>query len=343
MQAFCVGGTSVDAGRTGLATVKVARMPRGDDLDITIHVINGAKPGPTLGVACTSHGDEAYGILVIREVLKRVDAKTLSGRVLAIPVLNPIAFESGTRLTGVSLITNEDNLNTVFPGDPQGSLTARMAHTIKQEFADHLDCLLDFHCGGVDTDIDYTLAKECEGSLGEAVSGIVRAYGSKIVQYYKTMAINMSPATTLADVVLARGKPAIAPMCGGGPTHLLKPAVLEQSVNNVLSVMQHLGMVSGKPAPYRAQLIVKTKLVYRHQHGGYFIPALGIEATTTTVPYGTLLGQVICPYTFEVLEELKAPFSPTVLIMTRECLSRVSPGDYAYIVGDGATAETRRA
>jgi len=343
MEALQIGGVSVDAGRTGQANIVVARMPRGDDLAITIHIVNGTKAGPTLGLACTSHGDEAYAILVIREVLKRIDPKTLSGRVLAIPVLNPIAFESGTRLTGVSLITNEDNLNTVFPGDPKGSLTARMAHAIKQEFADRLDCLLDFHCGGVDTDIDYSLAKECDGDLGAAVSGAVRAYGSRIVQYYKTMAINMSPATTLADVVLARGKPAFAPMCGGGPTHLLKPAVLDQSVSSVLNVMRHLGMIGGKVMPYREQLVIKTKLVYRHQHGGYFIPALGIEATTTTVPRGTLLGQVICPYTFEVLEELKAPFSPTVLIMVRECLSRVSPGDYAYIVGDGATAETRRA
>ncbi|MDD5263991.1 MAG: succinylglutamate desuccinylase/aspartoacylase family protein [Candidatus Bipolaricaulis sp.] len=343
MRAVRIGEVTVEAGQSGVAAVNVARMPRGDDLEITIHVVNGAKEGPTLGLACTSHGDEAYAILVIGEVLKRVDPKALSGRILAIPVLNPVAFESGTRLTTVSMITNEDNLNTVFPGDPEGSLAARMAHAIKQEFADRVDCLLDFHCGGVDSDINYTLAKECEGKLAATMDGVIRAYGSRIVQYYTTMAISMSPATTLADVVLARGMPALAPMCGGGPTYLSKPEVLDKAVEGVLNVMRHLGMIAGRSVPAAEQLIVKTKRVIRHRHGGYFIPIVGNGATTSTVPGGTLLGKTISPYTFEVLEEIKAPFAPTVLIMTRACLSRVSPGDYAYIVADGASAVTRKA
>jgi predicted deacylase len=338
MQTVRIGDKTVDAGHSGIGYINVATMPRGDELQIAVHVVNGATQGPTLGISCTSHGDEAYGILVIREVLGRLDPMKLRGKVIAIPVLNPIAFESGTRLTGVSLITNEDNLNCVFPGHPEGSLAARMAHGIKQEFADQLDCLLDFHCGGVDGDIDYTLAKDCAGELGQSVRAVVEAYGSPIVQYYKEMAINMAPVTTLADVVLERGVPALAPMCGGGPTYLLKPEVLERSTKGVLNVMKYLCMLDGEMSLPVDQLLVKTKVVIRHKHGGYFLPALGTDSTGATVAQGTLLGQTISPYTFEILEEIRAPFAPTVLIMTRTCLSRVAPGDYAYIVADGQSA-----
>src|SRR5690606_6291757 len=130
----------------------------------------------------------------------------------------------------VSQVTNETNLNTVFPGDNEGSLVARMAYWIKEEFAEKLDCLLDFHCSGGDGDIDYTLAKACDGKLGQEIQALAKAYGSPIVQYYTEHGIGMNPATSLTDVVIDRGKPALAPMCGGGLTYLLKPEALNRAV-----------------------------------------------------------------------------------------------------------------
>ena len=40
------------------------------------------------------------------------------------------------------------------------------------------------------------------------------------------------------------------------------------------------------------------------------------------------------PYTFEVLEELRAPFARNVVVLLRQGVTPVNPGDYAYMLGD---------
>ena len=53
---------------------------------------------------------------------------------------------------------------------------------------------------------------------------------------------------------------------------------------------------------------------------------------------GTLLGRVVSPYTFETLEEIRAPYDRGVMILLRGAMMRVQPGDYGYMVANLATA-----
>ena len=52
----------------------------------------------------------------------------------------------------------------------------------------------------------------------------------------------------------------------------------------------------------------------------------------------TELARVVSPYTFDVLESIAAPFEPTLLVLVREAVTKVEPGDYGFIVANGATA-----
>jgi hypothetical protein len=52
-----------------------------------------------------------------------------------------------------------------------------------------------------------------------------------------------------------------------------------------------------------------------------------------------VLGRVIDPATFDELEVLTAPYDPTYLILSRTPVTQVSPGDYGFMVADGATAK----
>ncbi|MBX3560143.1 MAG: succinate dehydrogenase, partial [Chelatococcus sp.] len=58
---------------------------------------------------------------------------------------------------------------------------------------------------------------------------------------------------------------------------------------------------------------------------------------------GTVLGRVVSPYTFEILDEIKAPFDKTEVMMIRNRISKVHPGEYAYIIGDGDSGYDPRA
>ena len=57
------------------------------------------------------------------------------------------------------------------------------------------------------------------------------------------------------------------------------------------------------------------------------------------MPKGTTLGRILNPYTFEVLEEVKAPFEPSILVLVRESITKVDPGDYGFMVANAATAQ----
>jgi hypothetical protein len=52
------------------------------------------------------------------------------------------------------------------------------------------------------------------------------------------------------------------------------------------------------------------------------------------IPGGTVLGRVVSPYTFETLEELRAPFARNVVLLLRPGITPVNPGDYGYMLGN---------
>jgi len=95
--------------------------------------------------------------------------------------------------------------------------------------------------------------------------------------------------------------------------------------------------VKGTPQRNRARVVVRTGTTLRPVHGGTFVPVCGTEMLGKSVPKGTLLGQVVSPYNFSVLDELRAPFEETELMQIRDRISKVQPGEYAYIIGDGAS------
>jgi predicted deacylase len=301
-------------------------------LHIPVHVVNGKKDGPVLGIDCTSHGDEAFAILVIKEVIESLNPEELSGTVLGMPVMNPIGFETSHRLTTLRMITNETNLNTAFPGSENGSLVGRMAYQVTKHFLDKLDYLMDYHCGGLEAAIDYTLVKKPDGEYGDRVMELSKAYGSRILSVSKPAGFNGS----ISEVAAQRGIPAIVPMCGGSSV-CSDPEVLRRGVRGVRNVMKVVGMLAGEPELEEDQVVLGDRTLVRHQEGGLFLPAIDYSSLGQTVPKGTLVGRVISPYTFEVLEEIVTPFEPTLLIMIRGLFSRVYPGDYAFIFGDGSS------
>jgi predicted deacylase len=88
--------------------------------EVALHVcaLGSAADGPTVLVSAGVHGDEYEGPAAAATVAQELRGKTLQGRVLLAPVMNPMARLSGTR------ITQEDgkNLARCFPGRRDGTL-----------------------------------------------------------------------------------------------------------------------------------------------------------------------------------------------------------------------------
>ena len=103
-------------------------------------VARGERPGPTVGVSSTVHGDEVNGIAVIHRLLGTLDATRLAGTVVAVPVVNVPAFHQHSRRTPHGL-----DLNHHFPGRADGNDIQVYAHRVMQKFVARIDLLVDLH------------------------------------------------------------------------------------------------------------------------------------------------------------------------------------------------------
>ena len=300
-----------------------------------MHTLRGERAGPTVGLFSTSHGDEPFTVLIIREVLASVAPRLLRGTIRAMPVGNPIAFESYTRTTGQGMNTDNTNLNRVFPGKPGGWYTEQIAHAISTNFVSGLDCLIDFHCGNSETAIDYVLLEQDDTEVGRRSADLSRLLGTRLLYTAPTP----EQHGTLSQYAKSRGIPAVIAQFGGAvPDPAGYVAARAAGVRNVLV---HLGMLDGEiELPPEQVMLGGARTLLSPRHGGLFLPIVGYDMLGQTVARGTELGRVLSPHTLEELEVLRAPYDQTVVIMLRGAISRVNPGDYAYILANRATART---
>jgi len=338
MSAFEIAGTKVESGTRGFVWIPVTVTARGSELRLPLHIINGAEDGPTLGLCCALHGDAIYPIEIVRNVVGQLSPNQIRGRVLVMPVANPVAFESATRVTGVGLGTDKNNLNRVFPGSQKGWLTEQIAYSITNFFVAYLDYLIDFHCGGLDHAIDYTRIDMAPTPHGEKVFEISRRYGSEVLCVMEYDSAHREYPGTIIGLAEEKGIVAVLSEIGGNMMYD-NPEYLRKTTEGVFNVMKYIGMLDGEATLPKKQMVVRERCLLRPRYGGLFYPKVGYEKLAKTVPKGTVLAEIISPYTFETLETMEAPYESTVLISMRGAFSRVNPGDYAYILGNAVTAE----
>jgi predicted deacylase len=286
--------------------IEISRMLNGATLTVPLHVLTGREAGPTLGVTCMVHGDEPLPAIVLRELFSELDTAKLKGRLAVVSVSNPLATAAFNRQSNEQ--HGKTDLHEAFPGSPKGNLTQRVANAICKNLLDHVDALLDFHSGGS----GGRLQNRCgfNGKAPEQVRKrsieLCRAFGTPLIQ-------ESSVPGSGPDYVNTRGIPSVGGevggcYLGGQTTSWYKEAIKE----NLRSLMAELGMLVGeKPNKTPGQILfpLKAKAELRPTHGGYLVSYL--ESPTDVgkrVTKGTKLGEVLDLYSWEVLEELVAPF-----------------------------------
>ena len=132
--------------------VPVGEFADGSEVALPVVTVGGVRPGPTLYLQAGIHGDELTGIAICREALGALDPSRISGTVVAIPVANIPAYTTRTR----GYLHEERwliDINRIFPGNPRGLLTERIASVLFDEFARHADFTIDLHSALAGADI----------------------------------------------------------------------------------------------------------------------------------------------------------------------------------------------
>lgn len=305
--------------RRTLERIPVATLSNGHRLELVLHRVTGTSPGPRLAVVGGIHGDEPVGVETVRQLLLSLDQTEFAGEVVGLPVANPYAFQTLTRNTPLDMT----NLNRVFPGDGNGVLTEQLAQVIVNVLLPDCEALIDFHSGGNLATVDYVYMHD-EGPLS-------RAFGCEML--YRSPSF----AGTLGDYARSRGVKVVVSELGGGQQ--LNEHYIAKGVRGARNVMKALGMLDGELELPLRQIIVERMAYIRPHQGGMMLSNVTASRLGEEVPAGFELASIIDPTSFDVLEVIKAPFDPSLLVLVREPMTKVDPGDYGFIIADGATAE----
>ena len=324
---------------------RTSRVPVLTDLDgceiaLTVHAVVGRQPGPTLAMHTALHGSEWQPVEVVRQVLEGLDPAEMRGSFVALPVANPIALASRTR--NLRDESDSPDLNRSFGGE-QTWLADQLGRAIAEHVLAHADALIDFHCGlwgaamhSVTVGKDFAAAETSRRSFEMA-----RSFGLPFVRRTDLATRFPGPRSSVGYAGQVLGIPSIVAEVGGaGFDPETEARWLRTNVDGVRGVLQGLGIVAGAPPrPDRLLVFEKVKRV-NPTHGGMLEPIFPAEdMMIREVAAGELLGRVWSPYTFEVLEELRAPFRGLVDMAPRPYPAR--PGDWAYLVVDLDDPATR--
>ena len=115
---------------------------QGNHVSLPVTLIKGKKDGPVFTVIAGIHGYEYPPIIAVQEFLKDIDISRLEGSLVIVPVANMPAFERRSVFFNPQDVKN---LNNVFPGSADGSITEKIAHYFTTEIIPLSDVFLDIH------------------------------------------------------------------------------------------------------------------------------------------------------------------------------------------------------
>lgn len=303
--------------------LEVGTRADGGDWRLPFLYVRGATAGPTLVVLGAVHGDEYEGVETIPEVYRWVAPDTLRGALLMVPICNVPAYESVLRSSPIDGL----NLARVFPGDPDGTITQRIAYWITQKLFKPADFVIDLHSGGVSAEIPSLIGyTHSDDELGRRSRAGALAFGAPVVWEHPPP---MPPGRSLSAAT-DLGIPAIYTEAGGGG--YAHPADVDCFTTGVINVMKHLDMLDGEPhvQPVTHYLSGDGNMdsVISTPAAGYFRSDV---ALLDEVSASQRLGAVRDPFG-EIVAEITTENAGVVIMLRR--IHRVHVGDnLAHVTG----------
>ncbi len=213
---------------------------------VPISIIQGAKPGPVLTLNAGIHCTEYVPIIVLQKLLKEIEPEKLSGTVVLVHIANIPAFK------GFAVYNNpvdQKNLNRVYPGKEDGTLSERIAYAITNEIIVISDYYIDLHGGEFNeqlVDYIYFMPDSPNQELNEASRMLAHATGNHYIIPDKYLSTEETKEGIYSDVATDQlGIPAVSPEWGDKGK--VDKEVVDIAMKGMKNVLRTLGMMEGKP------------------------------------------------------------------------------------------------
>jgi len=272
---------------------------------IPVSVIRGQHPGPVLALVAGVHGYEYPGITALQRLRKSVRTGDLSGTLILVHIANPPSFYGRTVYTSPA---DGKNLNRVFPGKKDGTLSERIAHSITLHVIEQADYLVDLHAGDGNEVLRPYVYMPVTGKpeLDAASRGMALAFGLDHIVIDEAPLLPIEASLYTDQTALVRGIPAITTETGQlGSNDQYWVGLAEHGITNL---MRHLGMLKGAAE-------VNEDVVWLSGYEVIRSPATGIFQASVRDGYAVaengLLGQLDDAFGYRITD-VRAPFAGIV-------------------------------
>ena len=200
------------------------------------------------------------------------------------------------------------NLNRMFPGNAQGTLSQRIAHQITTKVIDQADYLIDLHSGDGNEALRPYVYMPVTGDAGfdMKIKGLAVAFGLDHIVIDTGPQHASGPSLFTDQTALVRGIPAITTETGQSGSN--DPYWSGLATSGIWNVLRHLRMVPGVEVPNPGITWLTDYQVVKSPASGIFKPATKDGYTVTK---GALLG-VLVDFFGNEITQIRAPFSGVI-------------------------------
>jgi uncharacterized protein len=257
---------------------------------LPVLVVTGNARRPRLVCVAGIHGNEPEGVTALLELWDEIDSADLAGTLVLVQVANPPAFRAGER-------RNPDDgldMNRIFPGHADGSLTERFAHSLFDDVVDGADFVLSLHGWGRGALVVPYTEYPRDSPVTAASRAAAVAFGLPWVEAFDW------PAGMMVAVCTQHGIPAIEPEIGGLECTMPERRALYKRCTR--NLMRHLNMLAGEPDSHgevreviRAEVAAAVGGVLRSRKELEALVAAGDSIAVTTDLFGQPLAEATAP------------------------------------------------
>ncbi len=321
---FSVGPVTAMPGTRASGFLEVPAQGADQGTRIPLTVVHGAKAGPVLGIVAGTHGYEYAPIVAMQRFPAKVDPKELAGTIIIVHVANLPSFLGRTIYYSP---VDGKNLNRVYPGKANGTLSERIADAITREVIDKSDYVVDLHCGdGNEALRPYSYWMTSGTPTVNAQSKeMTLAFGLDHIVIDNERSSDPAKSMYTANTAITRGKPAITTETGGmGQADAESVGLVEAGV---FSLLRHFKMLPGEPKRAEHPIWIDRNEVLRAAATGTFHAQV---KPGLTIAQGSILG-VLTDFFGRTIQEVRAPFSGVILYVV--ATPPVSQGEPVAMVG----------
>ena len=242
--------------RAGSKTSRVERYVHhsGEELEIPVGTVVGARSGPKFGISSAMHAGEFAGIHAAIRLFRELDPATLRGEVCIIPIMSTRAFFA--RSTQLSPV-DEREMHFQPVGRPEGTYSEFHIDCVFNLLRD-LDLHIDMHAG------EYVQALDPWVAFADPTDERLRRdtwrlAGSMPVPYLDPRQADVQDKFS----ELAQGLPFALLHAGVanvwteiGQNGVQNPAEIELQYQSLANALKRFGMIDGEPAPVPPQAIL---------------------------------------------------------------------------------------